>query len=237
MKTKFLTANWKDLIIANYEADPAFLKKHLPYKTELDFWKGKSYVSLVGFMFQNTKVKGFEIPFHQNFEEVNLRFYVKYNEDGQWKRGVTFIKEIVPLVAITFVANQFYNESYATFPMRHFHRNVQETQEISYYWKLNETWDCMKAITSKHALPVKKESMEEFISEHYWGYTKNSENDTSEYAVEHPVWQHHPVIDYDIDIDAAQLYGIEAARIFENSPNSVFLFDGSPVSVGNSRDI
>jgi len=67
----FLNAQWKNLIMANYEVNPAVLGKYLPYKTELDTWNGRHYVSLVGFMFLDTKVLGIKIPFHVNFEEVN----------------------------------------------------------------------------------------------------------------------------------------------------------------------
>ena len=91
----FLNAEWRKLILANYEIDPNILKKYIPAHTELDIWNGRCYVSLVGFMFVNTKMLGMKIPFHINFEEVNLRFYVKHKSKGEYKRGVVFIKEII----------------------------------------------------------------------------------------------------------------------------------------------
>ena len=97
--------------MANYEVSPEILKKYLPYKTELDVWNGQCYASIVGFQFLETQVLGIKFPFHTNFDEVNLRFYVRYNDNGEWKRGVVFIKEIVPKVMITFVANTLYNEA------------------------------------------------------------------------------------------------------------------------------
>ena len=110
----FLKAEWRKLVLINYAVDPALLKKYLPYKTELDFWNNTCYVSLVGFLFVNTKMLGLKIPFHVNFEEVNLRFYVKHLDKGEWKRGVIFLKEIVPKAAITIVANTLYGEHYQT---------------------------------------------------------------------------------------------------------------------------
>ena len=95
MQKTFLSAEWRNLLMANYEIDPAVLKKYLPCHTELDEFNGVHYVSLVGFLFTNTRLKGIAFPFHSTFEEVNLRFYVRYKEDNQWKRGVVFIKEIV----------------------------------------------------------------------------------------------------------------------------------------------
>src|SRR5688572_6732605 len=108
MKKTFLQAEWRKLAMANFSVDKEILKKYLPHKTEIDIWQNTCYVSLVGFMFLNTKLKGFRIPFHSNFEEVNLRFYVRYKENKEWKRGVVFIKEIVPKPALTFVANRVY---------------------------------------------------------------------------------------------------------------------------------
>ena len=110
----FLTAEWNDLALINYEINPEILQKYVPIGTELDLWNSKCYISLIGFMFENVKVLGVKIPFHVNFEEVNLRFYVKRFEDGKWKRGTVFIKEIVPKHAVTLVANTLYKERYQT---------------------------------------------------------------------------------------------------------------------------
>ena len=105
MAATFLTANWKDLVMANYIIDPTILEPFVPIRTELDSFNGQVYVSLVGFMFTDTRLLGWRIPFHVHFEEVNLRFYVRHKDAGQWKRGTVFIKEIVPKPAISFVAN------------------------------------------------------------------------------------------------------------------------------------
>lgn len=131
----FLEAEWRKLVIVNYVVDSSVLKEYLPFGTELDLWEGKCYVSLVGFMFLNTKLLGIPIPFHRNFEEVNLRFYVKRFEDGKWKRGVVFVKEIVPKVALSFVANMVYNENYETMPMKHDWKIENDKQIIAYQFK------------------------------------------------------------------------------------------------------
>ena len=133
----FLKAEWRKLAIANYELDPALLKKYIPSKTELDLWNGTCYVSLVGFMFLNTKLLGLPIPFHRNFEEVNLRFYVRHNHNGEWKRGVVFIKEIVPKPALTFVANTIYKEHYQTMKMSHSWSELEDHRSVEYNWRLN----------------------------------------------------------------------------------------------------
>ena len=114
--------------MANYAVDPASLIPFLPLHTELDLREGTCYVSLVGFMFLNTKLKGISIPFHSDFEEVNLRFYVRFKDEGEWKRGTVFVKEIVPKPAIAFVANTIYGEKYETRAMRHSVEEQDQTQ-------------------------------------------------------------------------------------------------------------
>ena len=137
----FLKAEWKNLALFNYEVEAKLLEKYLPAGTEIDIWNNKCYVSLVGFMFKNTKVLGFKVPFHTNFEEVNLRFYVKRFENGEWKRGVVFIKEIVPKKAITFIANTLYQEHYETQKMRHEIIENENTNTFIYQWKNKKEWN------------------------------------------------------------------------------------------------
>jgi uncharacterized protein YqjF (DUF2071 family) len=226
----------EETIIANYEVDPNILKKYLPYKTELDLWNNTCYLSLVGFMFLNTKVKGLKIPYHINFEEVNLRFYVKHNANIEWKRGVVFIKEIVPKSVLTFVANTVYKEHYETLPMEHTWKNNDKTIEIEYRWK-NSEWNSIKVIADKCLNDLKQGSEEEFISEHYWGYTKTSENITSEYGVEHPKWQFYNVIDYSIKADFEETYSKEFGFLNNTVPKSIFLAEGSEISVKEGKKI
>ena len=126
----FLTAEWRKLAFANYAIDKELLTPYLPVGTELDLWNGTCYVSLIGFLFKNTKLLGFSIPFHANFEEVNLRFYVKYKDGENWKRGVVFIKEIVPKFALSAVANTIYNENYETMPMTHSWSETEDERAV-----------------------------------------------------------------------------------------------------------
>lgn len=134
MKT-FLTAEWRKLVMANYVVGPEILKPYLPDGTELDFFQNHCYVSLVGFNFVNTRVRGIAIPFHRNFEEVNLRFYVRHLHNNEWKRGVVFIKEIVPRFAITFVVNSIYGEKYETMEMGHVWARDDNSLTVKYLWK------------------------------------------------------------------------------------------------------
>lgn len=231
----FLRAEWRNLIMANYEADPKILKPYVPYGTELDFWNDTCYLSLVGFMFCNTRVMGLKIPFHINFEEVNLRFYVRYRDEGEWKRGVVFIKEIVPKAAITLVANSLYREHYLTLPMRHKWVENLTQKRVEYEWKFRGEWNYVKVDVQKEARPIASGSEAEFITEHYWGYTRFNNSKTSEYRVEHPRWNCHEVVNYDIRWNPGQLYGPEFAFLQEAEPLSTFMADGSEIVVNGKR--
>lgn len=237
MRKTFLTAEWRKLVIANYSVDPAILTPYLPYKTELDFWKDKCYVSLVGFRFINTKLKGLPIPFHGDFEEINLRFYVRYIDGTDWKRGVTFIKEIVPKPALTFVANSLYGEKYVTFPTKHQWIKNPNSIEVSYQWKHQGAWDLLEVTAGSAPSVLLPESEEEFITEQHWGYTQLSDRLTSEYQVEHPPWQMYPVLSHRINVRFGELYGVEFGRLKDTLPDSMMLAEGSGITIRGADKI
>jgi uncharacterized protein YqjF (DUF2071 family) len=236
MTKTFLQAEWRKLVMANYSINKKVLEPYLPYKTELDLWNDICYVSLVGFMFLETKVKGFKIPFHINFEEVNLRFYVRYKDNGEWKRGVVFIKEIVPKPALTFVANTIYKEKYETMPMSHSWETDKGNLMVEYKWKKKD-WNQIRVNAETESTGIEAGSEEEFITEHFWGYTKIKEKKTSEYGVEHPRWNVYPVKNYSIDVDFLDIYGTDFAFLKTEIPRSVFLAEGSAIQVKEGRAI
>jgi len=230
----FLTAEWRKLALVQYTVDKEILSRYLPPHTELDDWQGKYYVSLVGFMFIDVKLLGFNIPFHTNFEEVNLRFYVKFKEGDNWKRGVVFIKEFVPKPAITFIANTFYQENYQTLPMKHVWTEQDQQLEVEYIWK-NGSWHNFSVTAGSRAKDILTGSEEEFITEHYWGYTKIGVNNTSEYGVEHPRWKAYPIKSYKINVDFGINYGSDFAFLNDAEPDSVILAEGSAIRVLKKR--
>ena len=237
MAKTFLTAEWRKLAMANYVVDAGFLQAYVPDKTELDIWNDRCYVSLVGFMFLNTMIMGIKVPFHINFEEVNLRFYVRYNDIGEWKRGVVFIKEIVPRHALTFVANTVYGENYQTLPMKHRWEVNKNHQITEYKWLIVNHWNSFKVRTELKPHDISNGSEEEFITEHYWGYTRINNRKTSEYGVEHPKWQVYKTIDYAIDVNFSKTYGQEFGFLDNVQPASVFVAEGSLIEVKSGRTI
>ncbi|HLK97530.1 MAG TPA: DUF2071 domain-containing protein [Hymenobacter sp.] len=234
MKKTFLTGEWRNLLMVNYEIDPRILQPYLPAKVELDSWNGTHFVSLIGFRFMHTKVKGIAFPFHRHFEEVNLRFYVRYKAGREWRRGVVFIKEIVPhgMVAVALIANTLYNERYTTHFMRHAWRTpTPDTLEVDYQWKVQGEWNFLRARAEQAACPIPEGSLAEFITEHYWGYTKASATVTTEYEVAHPRWQTHQVLEHEVRCNTRALYGDAFVEPLSGSPASVFLAAGSPISI------
>lgn len=234
-KRSFMKAEWNDLLFINYEINPEFLKKYVPKGTELDLFNGKCYISLIGFMFENVKILGIKVPYHVNFEEVNLRFYVKRFDDGVWKRGVVFVKEIVPKHAITFVANTLYNEQYQTLPMRHERSSDIDSLLFKYEWKKDNSWNSISVTTGKELLPIEVDSEAEFISEHYYGYTISPRKKTVEYEVQHPRWQQYQVIDYAVNVDFEMVYGKEFAFLQDLKAASCFVAKGSKISIESKK--
>ncbi len=236
-KSTFLTAQWLNLIFANYEIEPKILKKYLPFGTELDLWQGKCFVSVVGFDFRETAVLGIKFPFHTNFEEVNLRFYVRYKDGNNWKRGAVFIKEIVPRAMITFIANTLYKENYATHKTKKLWQITDNELLIRYEWLNKKHWNLIEVKAEKEKQNIIADSEAEFITEHYWGYAKANEDQTTEYEVVHPKWQIHAVKDYRIEADFVDLYGENFSFLVDTPPSSVFLADGSPVAILRGKSI
>lgn len=231
----FLTAEWRKLAVINYEIDPIILLKYVPEGTELDFYQEKCYVSLVGFMFLNTKLLGISVPFHRNFEEVNLRFYVKKKENSTWKRGVVFVKEIVPKAALSIVANTFYNENYKTLPMKNKIEIKDENLHVNYAWK-EKNWHSIDIIAENEEKAMEDHSEFEFITEHYFGFTKNGKN-TLEYEVCHPKWTYYPIISHQIKVNFEEVYGQDFSCLNEFQPISVMLAEGSKIEVKTKSKI
>lgn len=230
----FLSAQWRHLAMLNFEVDPQLLAARLPRGCELDFHQGRTFLSVVGFLFLDTKVLGIPIPFHRDFEEVNLRFYVRHRaEDGSWRRGVVFVKELVPRWAIAFVAKTVYGEPYEALPMRH----RLSPDGAVYQWKRGGRWEGLEVRCSGESFLAAEGSEESFITEHYWGYTRQSSGDTAEYEVVHPIWRLRTAREFHLEADLATLYGPEFAAVLETRPTTAFLADGSDIAVKKGRQL
>ena len=236
MLKPFLTANWRYLAMLNFVADPTVLIPLLPKGTELDFHDGKTFVSVVGFLFLDTRIFGLPIPLHRDFEEVNLRYYVRQKNEHDCRRGVAFVRELVPKRAIAIIARAFYGEPYSALPMRHSVEHKEARVVVEYQWQRARGWETLSMTATGEPQAAKKGGHEEFITEHYWGYTALTSG-SSEYRVEHPVWKLWPAESFRFEADVALLYGQQFVGMLSAPPASAFIADGSPVSVLRRRAV
>lgn len=216
----------------NYEVPPEVLIPRLPSGVELDLWQGRALVSLVGFRFLHTKVKGIVLPWHRDFDEVNLRFYVRREMPDGWRRGVVFVRELVPRPLIATVARVCYGEPYLAVPMHHRIEPAAGTpRRVEYGWRFRGESCHLRVETVGEPRPLRPGEEAEFITEHYWGYTSRRDGSTSEYEVAHPPWQVMDVRGASFSAPVAELYGADFREALGGQPASAFLAEGSAVTV------
>lgn len=216
--------------MVSWEVPAEALRPFLPRGTELDDRDGRHYASMVGFRFTRTRLRGLAIPFHQDFDEVNLRFYVRRRVDGTWRRAAVFVSEIVPKPAIAWTARLLYNERYRWCRMRH-HLGDGPLPAVRFEWRAHGRWQALGATQAAPAALPAADSLDAFISEHYYGYSAQRDGGTLEYAVRHPAWRLAPVHDVRFDADVARLYGAPFAAPLAAAPANAFLAEGSDVAV------
>jgi uncharacterized protein YqjF (DUF2071 family) len=229
---RFLTAEWKNLLMLNYDVEPVLLAPFVPPGTEIDAHNGRIYMSLIGFEFNQTRVLGFRVPFHQQFEEVNLRFYVRRGS----RRGVVFIRELVPKFAVSSVARLVYGENYRSVPMSHRIEPRAEGSFAEYCWGKDHQRCAISANVQGDSYTPDPGSLSQFISEHYWGYSLNRGR-TIEYQVDHPQWSLHDVVDARLSGDPGRYCGHQFSKILAGSPVSAFFSMGSEVIVFSGHPI
>lgn len=233
MTSTFLTAQWRELAMLSYEVEPSLLEPLVPAGAQLDRWQGRVFVSVIGFRFLETRVLGVPIPFHRNFDEVNLRFYVRREHPDGPRRGVVFIREIVPRAAIAWVARNVYNENYIALPMRH----RVELPEVTYEWRYASKWARLSVTCEGEPFLPDEGSEEAFITEHYWGYAAQPDGGTLEYQVEHPRWKVWRSASAALEGDFEGLYGAKLAGCLQSHPSSAFVADGSGVIVRKGMEL
>ena len=223
----FLTAEWRDLVMLSFEIDPSVLAPLVPRGTELDPWGSRHLVSIVGFRFLRTRVVGIPIPAHRDFEDVNFRFNVRHAGADGWRRGVVFIKEIVPRRAVAWMARLLYNENFVAMPMKH---ELTE-RRASVSWRFRGHWNSVSLETAGDRHVPDEGSEEAFITDHPWGYTRQRDGGTLEYEVEHPRWTVRRAAKVNLSCDVSALYGPQFVPFLSAAPFSAFIADGSPVVV------
>ena len=232
----FLTADWRDLIMLSYAIDPAVLAPRVPAGTTLDLFDGRALVSVVGFRFLGTRLRGVRVPGHADFDEVNLRFYVRRElAAGEGRRGVVFVRELVPRAAVAWLARWAYGEPYRTLPMRSTASGGSVSRRYTYEWRRHGRWEGLTATATGEARVPAPDSLEAFITQHHWGYGRRRDGATLEYEVTHDPWRVWAAGDARLTADAEALYGADFAAALATPPVSTLIADGSPVTVFRPR--
>lgn len=224
----FLTAEWRNLINLTYRVPAEVLEPILPQGVELDLYEGHAHLSLVAFDFVNTRVKGIKIPFHVDFPEINLRYYVK----SRGHRGVVFIRELVPKHCIAFIAQRFYNEPYESFPMESDHQTLPDGRLRSHHkvWKEEHEYH-IETIAGAEKTTPPADSAAHFFKEHDLGFGVDKKGETLIYEVSHPIWETRELHEVKLDFDFGKIYGEEWAFLKDLRPQFSLFAEGSAIKV------
>lgn len=210
----------------NFCVEPELLQPFVPLGTKLDRFEDRTYVSLIGFEFNRTRMLGRAVPLHQSFEEVNLRFYVRRGS----RRGVVFVRELVPKPAVAAIARLVYGERYSCVPMAHRIEESAAGFAAEYSWGAGDGRCSIALQTAGHGVIPPEGSLSQFITEHYWGYAVRSGR-TVEYQVEHPQWNVREAGNARFLGDGSKYYGQQFGEVLARDPDSAFLAEGSAVTV------
>jgi hypothetical protein len=244
-RRSFLTARWRHLVMLNFAVDPDCLTPLAPLGTELDDFDGRYLVSVVAFEFAAAKLFGLRVPGYQLFPEVNLRFYVRRWIGGRWRRGVVFIKELVPRRLVAGVARYVFGQNFASARMFHHVGTTRQGQlghaalcprhpvtngpyqtSIRYRWTVN---DCACHVSAKPG-GQSDDPEHAFVAQHYYAYAKSGRRSV-EYRVEHPPWRIYQASDVSYTLHGSEVYGEPIGRWLLQPPSSVLIADGSEVAV------
>lgn len=227
MGLPFLTAQWRNLILATWDVAPAVLEHRLAPGLALETRDGRAFVSLVAFDFLDTRVLGVPWPGYRNFPEINLRFYVRRGRE----RGVMFVREFVPQRMVAIIARSLYNEPYSAASMQSRKRSRGDHFSLDHSIQVNGVAHRLRVVAEKASIMAPENSDEHFFKEHQWGYGKSRSGKLIRYEVRHPHWRTHRVTRSRIDFDFAQIYGDEFADLNTRAPFSLFVAQGSRIAV------
>ena len=219
------------MVLATFPVEPGALDRFVPPGVSLDLWEGQALASVVGLRFHDTRLLGCPVPLHRHFPELNLRFYVRRATPDGTRHGVVFLREIVPRRAVAVLARALYNENYIRRPLRSV---VEPGRKVAYEWRCGRVNRLAVELRGEPAL-VEPESLESFLLDHLWGYTKTRSEGCMEYRVTREPWRVVPVESYEFDVDAACSFGPELKGLLRGRPTSVIYAEGSPVSVSFGR--
>jgi uncharacterized protein len=245
-----LTAQLRKLLFLNFPIPTDVITRLVPPGTEPDLYDGQSYISVIGFLFQNVRFLGLAFPGHTNFPEINLRYYVRRIVGGEIRRGVVFVRKIAPRSAVAIVANCLFSEKYITRSMR---SEIQMSGDelapgdsIEHTWKSHSRhvatpaaprtrWNRLFARVAAPLNHPRPGSLEQFIAEHYWGDIRGRDGRTNEYRVTHALWPVAPADNVIWDCDLPATYDTPLAEYLAAPPTTAFIAEGSAIQLFRGR--
>jgi uncharacterized protein YqjF (DUF2071 family) len=230
----FLTATWRNLVLLSFEVDPEVLRPYLPQGLSLDLWEGRCLISVIGLQFLGIRIRGIPVPCYGNYPEINLRFYVRRRVQGQWRRGVVFIKQIVPHQMVALVARWVYHERFVAMPVKHSVETSvggEPLLQVSYRWRHQGDWGRIAAGNLEPLQRADPGSVEEFVGDQYWGYNSQPDGSTLEYRVDRPQWRIRKAAEATLESSLGRLYGGQLAESLSGTAISAFWAEGSAVAL------
>jgi uncharacterized protein YqjF (DUF2071 family) len=227
----FLTARLSRLILLNYQVDPALLVPRLPARTELDFYEHRTFVTLLGLHFSQPALHGLPLPFYREYAQVNLRFYVRRRiAPNTWRRGVAFIKQIVPYRPVAWAAQWLFHEPVVARSTDEISRSQGRDAVLTEYgWRSGGQRCFIRAIYPDRPIFPAPGSQEEFLLERYWGYSRQKNGGCREYRFSHPPWRICKAMEAEASAGVGNFYGPPFTEIFASQPDSAFAASGSQV--------
>ena len=231
-----ITLDWQHLLTATWAVHPSLLAPMVPARAILDLWNGDALLSLVGMRAVNVRVSGLPVPLHQDFDQISMRFCVRREVAGETRRGLVFVKQIVPSASMTLVDRLLYHANYVNAPTRH---DIEPGEQgwTSYEWLVGERWNRFSAVRAGAAVAPAEQSIEEFISHRPWAYSRQADGSTLESCAEHPRWEVWPAQEMLLDCDVAPLFGVEYVPVFASQPIATFVAVGSTVALNTPRRV
>ena len=236
----FITAHWQNLALLSWSIDDSAVTRLLPQGLEIDRFNGNAFVSAVGLTVSNLRVLGVS-TWPTRFEQVNFRFYVRQRLiSGGYRRGVVFLKQLVPHRTTALTARLVYGEPFAPVPISHDCREphtglLDAHREFTYSWRRNGQMEGLRAETDLAAEFPGPGSLAEFLTVRHWGYNGRPGDHTKGYAVSRPAWAVRPATAWRFDCDVATLLGGAFARGMSTAPASVLMTSGCQAKIGWPR--